>query len=53
VPKRFDTTFFLHILPMPKGTEPGKRHPVLNADKGETASAEWVSALLCFTDLAA
>ncbi|KAK9893638.1 hypothetical protein P389DRAFT_198887 [Cystobasidium minutum MCA 4210] len=37
-PKRFDTTFFLHILPQ---SSIRSENPLLKADGTETASAEW------------
>lgn len=40
-PKRFDTTFFLHILPQ---SSINSENPFLKADGTETASAEWVRA---------
>lgn len=40
-PKRFDTTFFLYILPQ---QSVNSSNPLLKADGTETASAEWVSA---------
>ena len=41
VPKRFDTSFFLYILPAPPGDE--EHGPLLAADGSETLSAEWIT----------
>lgn len=41
-PKRFDTTFFLHILAQ---QSINSSNPLLRADGTETASAEWVSII--------
>ena len=41
MPKRFDTTFFLHILPAPPGDD--EHGPLLAADGSETLSAEWTT----------
>lgn len=41
MPKRFDTTFFLHILPAPPGDD--QNGPLLAADGSETLSAEWTT----------